>query len=48
MANTQTVEAKFLLVRVAMPLDALLAVTLLIGIGILVALGLSGRRPQKE
>jgi uncharacterized integral membrane protein len=47
--NTQPVETKFLFMAVTMPIAALLAITLLIGIavGMLVALGLSGKKPRK-
>ena len=47
--NTQPVETKFLFVAVTMPRAALLAITMLIGIavGMLIALGLSGRKSQK-
>jgi uncharacterized integral membrane protein len=47
--NTQPVETKFLFMAVTMPLAALVALTMLIGmaVGILVALGLSGRKPKK-
>lgn len=47
--NTQPVETKFLFMSVTMPIAALLALTMLIGmaVGILVALGLSGRKPKK-
>ena len=46
--NTQLVETRFLFMAVTMPIAALLTLTMLIGIavGILVALGLSGRRPR--
>ena len=45
--NTQPVETKIFFVTVTMPGAALLIFTMLIGIavGILVALGLSGRKP---
>lgn len=48
--NTQPVETKFLFMAVTMPIAALLTITMLIGIavGILVALGLSGRKPKKD
>ena len=48
--NTQPVETKFLFVTMTMPRAALLGITLLIGIavGMLVALGLSGRKSKKE
>ena len=48
--NTQSVETKFLFATVTMPRAALLAVTMLIGIvvGILIALGLSARKPRKD
>ena len=47
--NTQPVETKFLFLAVIMPRAALLAITMLIGIavGILIALGLSGKKPKK-
>ena len=47
--NTQPVETKFLFASVTIPSAALLAITLLIGIaiGILIALGLSVRKPTK-
>jgi uncharacterized integral membrane protein len=47
--NTQPVETKFLFMAVTMPIAALLAITLLIGIavGMLVALGLSGKKNRK-
>lgn len=47
--NTQPVETKFLFVAVTMPRAALLAITMLIGIavGILIALGLSGKKSQR-
>jgi uncharacterized integral membrane protein len=47
--NTQPVETKFLFMAVTMPIAALLAVTLLIGIavGMLVALSLSGKKTRK-
>jgi uncharacterized integral membrane protein len=47
--NTQPVETKFLFMAVTMPIAALLAITLLIGIavGMLVALGLSGKKTRK-
>jgi lipopolysaccharide assembly protein A len=47
--NTHPVETKFLFWAVTMPIAALLALTILIGVavGILVALGLSGRGPKK-
>jgi uncharacterized integral membrane protein len=47
--NTQPVETKFLFMAVTMPLAALVALTMLIGmaVGILVALGLSGRKSKK-
>ncbi|MBC8423881.1 LapA family protein [bacterium] len=46
--NTQPVETKLLFVTVTMPRAALLAVTMLIGtgIGMLVALGLSGKKTK--
>ncbi len=48
--NTQPVETKFLFVTLTMPRAALLGITMLIGIavGILVALGLSARKPKKD
>jgi putative membrane protein len=48
--NIQPVETKFLFVTVTMPRAALLSITMLIGIaiGILVALGLSVRKPRKD
>ena len=48
--NTQPVETKLLFVTLTMPRAALLSLTMLIGIavGILVALGLSGRKPKKD
>ena len=48
--NTQPVETKFLFATLTMPRAALLAITMLIGIavGILVALGLSGRKSKKN
>lgn len=48
--NTQPVETKFLFVTMTMPRAALLAVTLLVGIavGILVAFGLSVKKPKKK
>ena len=47
--NTQPVETKFLFMAATMPIAALLAVTLLIGIavGMLVALSLSGKKNRK-
>jgi uncharacterized integral membrane protein len=47
--NTQPVEAKLLFMSVTMPIAALVALTMIIGmaIGILVALGLSGRKSKK-
>jgi uncharacterized integral membrane protein len=47
--NTQPVETRFLFMAVTMPIAALLAITLLIGIavGMLVALGLSGKKTRK-
>lgn len=44
--NTQPVETKFLFMAVTMPLAALVALAMLIGmaVGILVAFGLSGRK----
>jgi uncharacterized integral membrane protein len=47
--NTQPVETRFLFMAATMPIAALLAITLLIGIavGILVALGLSGKKTRK-
>ena len=47
--NTQPVETKFLFVTLTMPRAALLATTMLIGIGIgmLVALGMSGSKNKK-
>ncbi|WP_052464330.1 LapA family protein [Geoalkalibacter subterraneus] len=47
--NTQLVEIKFLLMAATMPLAALLALTMIIGIavGMLIALGLSARKPRK-
>jgi len=47
--NTQAVETKFLFMAVTMPRAALLAITMLIGIavGILIALGLSGKISKK-
>jgi hypothetical protein len=46
--NTQAVETKILFVTLTMPRAALLAITMLIGIGIgmLVALGLSGKKTK--
>jgi putative membrane protein len=48
--NIQPVETKFLFVTVTMPRAALLSITMLIGIaiGILVALGLSVRKPRQD
>ena len=48
--NTQPVETKILFISVTMPRAALLAITMLIGIavGILTALGLSGRKLKKD
>ena len=48
--NTQPVETKFLFISVTMPRAALLAITMLIGVavGILAALGLSGRKLKKD
>ena len=48
--NTQPVETKLLFATLTMPRAALLAITMLIGIavGILVALGLSGRRSKRK
>lgn len=47
--NTQPVETRFLFMAVTLPLAALLALTMLIGmaVGILVALGLSARKTGK-
>ena len=47
--NTQPVETKFLFMAVTMPIAALVALSMIIGmaVGILVALGLSGRKPKK-
>ena len=47
--NTQPVETRFLFMSATMPIAALLAITLLIGIavGMLVALGLSGKKTRK-
>lgn len=47
--NTQPVETKFLFMAVTMPLAALVALAMLIGmaVGILVAFGLSGRKLKK-
>lgn len=47
--NTQPVEAKFLFMAVTMPVAALLALAMLIGIavGILVALGVSGKKSKR-
>ena len=47
--NTQPVETKFLFVTLTMPRAALLATTMLIGIGVgmLVALGISGSKKKK-
>ena len=47
MQNTEAVETRILFLTLTMPRAALLAITLLIGIGIgmLVALGLSGKKP---
>lgn len=44
--NTQPVETRVLFMTLTMPRAALLAVTMLIGVGVgmLIALGLSGRR----
>ncbi|MBI9090585.1 MAG: LapA family protein [Desulfobacterium sp.] len=46
--NTQPVETRFLFMTVTMPRAVLLIITMLIGIavGILVALGLSGRKTK--
>ncbi|MBU0741187.1 LapA family protein [bacterium] len=46
--NTQPVETKFLFATLTMPRTALLAITMLIGIGVgmLIALGLSGKNPR--
>ena len=48
--NTQPVETKFLFVTITMPRAALIGITMLIGIatGILMALGLSARKPKKH
>ena len=48
--NKQPVETKLLFVTLTMPRAALLGLTMLIGIavGILVTLGLSGRKPKKD
>jgi putative membrane protein len=48
--NIQPVETKFLFVTLTMPRAALLAITMLIGIGVgmLIALGLSGRKPGED
>jgi uncharacterized integral membrane protein len=48
--NGGPVQTKFLFVTVTMPLPALLAITLLLGVaaGILLALGLSGKWPRKD
>jgi len=48
--NTQPVETKFLFVTMTMPRAALLAITMLVGVavGILVALGLSGKKFKKD
>ena len=48
--NTQSVETKFLFATVTMPRAALLAITMLIGIvvGILIALGLTARKPKED
>lgn len=47
--NTQPVETKFLFMSVTMPIAALLALAMLVGmaVGILVAFGLSNRKPKK-
>lgn len=44
--NTQPVETRVLFMTLTMPRAALLAITMLIGVGVgmLIALGLSGRR----
>jgi putative membrane protein len=46
--NTQAVETRILFLTLTMPRAALLAITMLIGIGIgmLVALGLSGKKTK--
>ncbi len=48
--NTAPVETRLLFVTVEMPRAALLGLTLLVGIaiGMLIALGLSHRRPAKK
>ena len=48
--NTEPVETKFLFVTVTMPRAALLAITMLLGIamGILLSMGLAGRREKKD
>jgi len=48
--NTQLVETRFLFVTLTMPRAALLATTLLVGIGVgmLIALGLSSKRAKKH
>ena len=48
--NKQPVETKLLFLTLTMPRAALLGLTMLIGIavGILVTLGLSGRKPKKD
>jgi uncharacterized integral membrane protein len=47
--NTQPVETKFLFMAVTMPIAALVALSMIIGmaVGILVALGLSVRKPKE-
>jgi uncharacterized integral membrane protein len=48
--NTQQVETRFLFLTLTMPRAALLATTLLVGvaIGMLVAVGLAAKRPDKR
>ncbi|MFI9654521.1 LapA family protein [Guyparkeria sp. GHLCS8-2] len=47
--NTQPVETRMLFMTLTMPRAALLAITMLIGVGVgmLIALGLSGRRRKR-